>query len=90
MSYRSAEEILPKELIEEIQKYISGTNIYIPSKEKKDWGSQSKTKEYYQMRNQEIYEQYKNGISVSQLAESYVLTKKSVQRIIRKEGQKYE
>lgn len=90
MSYRSAEEILPKELIEEIQKYVSGTNIYIPSKEKKDWGSQSKTKEYYQMRNQEIYEQYKNGISVSQLAESYVLTKKSVQRIIRKEGQKYE
>lgn len=90
MSYKSAEEILPKELIEEIQKYVSGTNIYIPSKEKKDWGSQSKTKEYYQMRNQEIYEQYKNGISVSQLAESYVLTKKSVQRIIRKEGQKYE
>ena len=42
------------------------------------------------MRNQEIYEQYKNGISVSQLAEIYVLTKKSVQRIIRKEGQKYE
>lgn len=90
MSYRSAEEILPKELIEEIQKYVSGTNIYIPSKEKKDWGSQSKTKEYYQKRNQEIYEQYKNGISVSQLAEIYALTKKSVQRIIRKEGQKYE
>ena len=39
MSYFRAEEILPQELIETIQQYVSGKNIYIPCKEKKVWGS---------------------------------------------------
>lgn len=30
MSYISAEEVLPKELIETIQQYVSGKSIYIP------------------------------------------------------------
>ena len=46
MSYISAEDILPKELIETIQQYVSGEIIYIPCKEKKVWGSQTKTREY--------------------------------------------
>lgn len=83
MSYISAEEVLPKELIETIQQYVSGKNIYIPSKEKKVWGSQSKTKQYYKMRNREIYVKYKNGVSIKTLATTYFLTEKSIQRIIR-------
>lgn len=43
MSYISAEDVLPKELIETIQQYVSGKSIYIPCKEKKVWGSQTKT-----------------------------------------------
>ena len=43
MSYISAEDILPKELIETIQQYVSGKSVYIPCKEKKVWGSQTKT-----------------------------------------------
>ena len=35
MSYISAEDILPKELIETIQQYVSGKSIYIPCKEKR-------------------------------------------------------
>lgn len=35
MSYISAEDVLPKELIETIQQYVSGKSIYIPCKEKK-------------------------------------------------------
>ena len=35
MSYISAENVLPKELIEKIQQYVSGKSIYIPCKEKK-------------------------------------------------------
>ena len=42
MSYISAEDILPKELIETIQQYVSGKSVYIPCKEKKVWGSQTK------------------------------------------------
>ena len=46
MSYISAEDVLPKEVIGIIQQYISGKSIYIPSKEKKDWGSETKIKQY--------------------------------------------
>lgn len=83
MSYISAEEVLPKELVEAIQEYVSGKSIYIPCKEKIDWGSESKTKQYYITRNQEIFAKYKSGISVKLLAIEYSLSEKSIQRIIR-------
>ena len=39
MSYRSAEEILPVEILELIQQYVDGENIYIPrkSENRKTW-----------------------------------------------------
>ena len=83
MSYINAEDVLPKELIEIIQQYVNGKNIYIPSKEKKGWGSQTKTKQYYLSRNREICAKYKNGISIKMLAKMYFLSEKSIQRIIR-------
>ena len=83
MSYISAEDILPKELIEMIQQYVSGKSIYIPSKEKKVWGSRTNTKQYYKIRNHEICEKHRQGISVKVLATEYSLSEKSIQRIIR-------
>ena len=83
MSYISAEDVLPKELIETIQQYVNGKSIYIPCKEKRTWGSESKTRQYYINRNNEIYDKYKNGVSIKLLADSYSLSIKSVQRIIR-------
>ena len=83
MSYISAEDVLPKELIETIQQYVSGKSIYIPCKKKKEWGSESKTKQYYITRNQEICSKYRNGVAVKVLAEEYSLSVKSIQRIIR-------
>ena len=88
MSYISAEEVLPKELIETIQQYVSGKSIYIPCKEKKVWGSQTETKQYYKIRNQEICIKYKNGVSIKTLATTYSLTEKSIQRIIRTTSEK--
>lgn len=88
MSYVSAEDVLPKELIETIQQYVSGKNIYIPCKEKKVWGSQTKTKQYYKVRNQEIYVKHKNGISIEMLASEYSLSEKSIQRILRDTNKK--
>jgi len=83
MSYISAEDILPRELIETIQQYVSGKSIYIPCKEKKVWGSQTKTKQYYKMRNKEIYIKFKKGISAKNLAKEYSLSEKSIRRILR-------
>ncbi len=83
MSYINAEDVLPKELIDTIQQYVSGKSIYIPCKEKKVWGSQTKIKQYYKIRNHEICAKYKNGVSVKILAATYFLSEKSIQRIIR-------
>lgn len=83
MSYVRAEDILPKELIESIQQYVSGKTIYIPCKEKKIWGSQSKSKQYYEIRNHEICEKHSIGISIKKLANEYSLSEKSIQRILR-------
>lgn len=83
MSYVRAEDILPKELIETIQQYVSGKSIYIPCKEKKVWGSQTKTKQYYEIRNCEICKKHTKGISIKKLANEYSLSEKSIQRIIR-------
>lgn len=83
MSYIRAEEILPHELIETIQQYVSGKNIYIPCREKKDWGSQTKTKQYYETRNNEICQKHISGVSITSLAQEYSLSPKSIQRIIR-------
>lgn len=54
MSYVRADEILPEDLIKAIQRYVSGKSVYIPCREKKDWGSQTKTRQYYQTRNARI------------------------------------
>ncbi len=83
MSYIHAKKVLPKELIELIQQYVSGTSIYIPCKEKKVWGSQTKTRQDYIARNQEIYRKYQKGNSVKMLAGEYFLSEKSIQRIVR-------
>ena len=83
MSYIRAEDILPKELIETIQQYVSGKSIYIPCKEKKTWGTETKTRQFYVKRNHEICMKYKNGVSVKILAMEYSLSEKSIQRIIR-------
>lgn len=85
MGYVHALEILPQELIEEIQEYIDGQVIYIPKikSNRCNWGEKTDTKAYFKERNIEICNSYKNGTTVFDLSEKYFLTPKSIQRIIR-------
>lgn len=83
MSYIRADQILPKELIEAIQQYVSGKNLYIPCREKEPWGSRTETKQYYRDRNADICRKKASGICVKTLAEEYSLSEKSIQRILR-------
>lgn len=83
MSYVRADDVLPEELIKTIQQYISGETIYIPAKEKKDWGSQTNAAQYYKTRNTEICLRYKEGVSIRELSDHYSLSEKSIQRILR-------
>jgi len=85
MGYRKAEEILPMEIIELIQKYVDGENIYIPRKEnqRKEWGSNTTIHQELGNRNLQIVTDYKNGYKDQELAVKYFLSIKSIQRILR-------
>lgn len=86
MGYIRAEEILPIEVIELIQQYVDGKNIYIPRKStyRQAWGVGTQIKQELLMRNQQIYEDYLAGSRTSELACKYYLSEKSIQRILRK------
>ena len=83
MGYINANVILPIELINEIQKYVQGVNLYIPKipeKKKRD----SSYKSELQERNQQIYELFQSGNKVSELAKMFYLSDKSIYRILGK------
>lgn len=85
MGYIKAEEVLPAEVIELIQQYVDGANIYVPKKPNHyvGWGQANHTKEKIQARNHDIYQEYLQGIRVNELAEKYYLSQKSIWRILR-------
>jgi len=94
MRYIRADEILPPELLEAVQKYIDGQLIYIPIKEKREWGSVTASRKYYCERNREIFLEWKAGASTEELSLLFSLSEKSVQRILRQqkaaEGGEYD
>lgn len=88
MSCQNAIELLPKELLEQVQEYIDGRVIYIPKKQenKKQWGENTDTKQFLSSRNFKIRLDFRNGMSTRQLAEKYFLSQKSIQRILKKDN----
>ncbi len=92
MGYIKAEEILPLEVIELIQKYVDGQNIYIPRKadNRAVWGSGTAIRSELRERNHQIFSEYLSGKSIPALAECYYLSEKSIQRIIREEKRSNE
>lgn len=87
MSYKKAEDYLPIEIIELIQKYVDGESIYIPRKAERKigWGSTTTTRQDLQLRNANIYRDFLLGMDTHTLSRNYYLSLKSIQRIILKE-----
>ncbi|MGG7142614.1 CD3324 family protein [Clostridium nigeriense] len=85
MKYINAADVLPKELLNEILKYVDGKLLYIPtSRRKRKWGECSGSREYYKKRNNEIIDQYKNGVTINNIAKNYCLSYDSVRKIVNK------
>ena len=87
MAYMNAENVLPDELIRQIQKYVDGQPLYIPRKNerKKAWGEKNGTREALAKRNTEIYLEFAGGSTIAELTKRYYLSEKSIWRIIREE-----
>ena len=85
MNYKNATQILPQDLLTQIQKYIDGEFIYIPrlSENKKPWGTTTTTQQELTNRNYNIYADYLAGFNIQILAEKYFLAEITIQHIIR-------
>lgn len=85
MSYRKATNLLPDELLREVQQYVDGELIYIPRLDanRRDWGQDTSTRGELAARNALIHADYLAGMSARELADKYFLTEKSIQRILR-------
>jgi len=90
MRYFKAQEIFPEEIIKLLQNYVDGECIYIPRKEsnKKAWGEVSNSKNEIKIRNENIYSDFKAGISKELLSRKYFLSEKSIERIALQEKRK--
>ena len=57
MSYVNADEVLPEDLIREIQKYVDGKVLYIPRRSEKaiGWGEKNGAKNRLAKRNKKLY-----------------------------------
>ena len=86
MSYIKAEDILPEDLIREIQEYIDGVTVYIPRRPgaRHIWGQETDYKAELRVRNDRIRNDYADGQSVPALSRKYHLSEKSIRRILQK------
>ena len=84
MRYKNATQHLPKELLEQVQKYADGEFLYIPRIKgaKKEWGAKTATRRELKARNERIYKEYLSGERADTLSRRYFLSIKSIQRIV--------
>ena len=82
MKYINANAILPDMLVEELQKYVQAGYIYIPAKDEqhKSWGELSGYRKELAKRNAIIIMEYKNGVSMAELADRYFLSVSAIRK----------
>lgn len=84
MKYKNGRDVLPPDLLDEIQKYACGELLYIPKKDeiKASWGTLSGTRDLVTHRNIRIINQYRSGTTVAELITEFCLSEASIRKII--------
>lgn len=84
MKYVNANCLLPDRLVKELQTYIQGGYLYVPAvqKQQKRWGELSGYRIELKKRNQSIVAEYRNGVSMENLAAKYFLSIYTIRKII--------
>ena len=88
MRYQKAEDVLPAQLLEEIQKYADGVYLYIPRRadRRRSWGNSTRYREELRQRDESIRYLHREGLGVVDLAERFHLSEKSIWRILRQKA----
>ena len=84
MKYLSAKKVLPDALVKELQNYVQGGYLYVPveQEQQKRWGEVSGYRQELAQRNQQIKEEYQEGVSMECLSERYGLSFYTIRKII--------
>ena len=84
LRYVNAKDVLPPDILAEVQKYTGGALIYVPKKdaEKIGWGQQNGAKAQTFLRNRNIVEAYQKGATIYDLMTDYCLSESSIRKII--------
>ncbi len=75
-NHTNARDVLPPDLLEQVQEHCNGGYLYVPFRK-----SLARIK-----RNLEIYRMFNDGKSIAEIAETFLLTRRAVRYILRKEG----
>ncbi|WOO35391.1 MULTISPECIES: CD3324 family protein [Clostridia] len=88
MNYKKGADVLPDQLLKEVQQYAEGCLVYIPKRSSKaQWGCISGTREWIDKRNEEITCLFRQGEPVKNLSEEYHLSEDTIRKIIYKRNQ---
>ncbi|MDR1914344.1 MAG: hypothetical protein LBQ68_07690, partial [Clostridiales bacterium] len=79
LKYKNAKDVLPAELLDQLQQYIRGELLYIPQKEgkKAPWGQLTGLRKEVFERNKEIRSRFYSGESLYELSDIYCLSESS-------------
>ena len=84
MRYVNAKDVLPPEVLAQVQQYSCGALIYIPKagEERTGWGQQNGARAQVAVRNRRIKDAYRGGVPVKQLTVQFCLSEASIRKII--------
>jgi hypothetical protein len=84
MSYIKADQMLPPDLLREVQKYVQGSLMYVPRETnvRQAWGSRSGARASLDSRNAAIRTAKASGKRIDDLADEYGLSPDGIRKIL--------
>lgn len=83
MKYINAKDILPENILKQLQTYAAGTLLYVPKEgEEKSWGEISGYRAYLLKRNRMILNFFQYGVPLEEISNAFGLSKETVKKIV--------
>lgn len=84
MSYIKADEMLPPDLLREVQKYVQGSLMYVPrdGAARQGWGTKSGARASLDNRNAAIRSAKAGGKRIDDLADEFGLSPDGIRKIL--------
>ena len=83
MKYINAKDILPEDILKQLQNYAAGTLLYVPKEgEEKSWGEVSGYRTYLLKRNRMILNFFRYGVPLEEISNTFGLSQETVKKIV--------